>query len=61
MASGSNKDDSSYLYAMFLDLKEQILETGQKIEKFLQVPFNNNIDEAYLNVETVSLRTKFED
>ncbi|GKV13559.1 hypothetical protein SLEP1_g24555 [Rubroshorea leprosula] len=57
----SNYDDSSYLYAMFLDLKERILETGQKIEKFLQALFNNNIDEADLNVETVSLRTKFED
>ncbi|GLT85734.1 hypothetical protein SLE2022_039130 [Rubroshorea leprosula] len=62
MASSSNKDDSSYLYAMFLDLKERILETGQKIEKFVQAPFNDNsIGEADLNVGTVSLRTKFED
>lgn len=61
MASSNNKDDSSYLYAMFLDLKERILETGQKIEKFVQAPFNNNIAEADLNIGTVSLRTEFED
>ncbi|GKU96793.1 hypothetical protein SLEP1_g9986 [Rubroshorea leprosula] len=53
MAFGSNKDDSSYLYAMFLDLKERILEMGQKIEKFVQAPFNNNIGEVHLNVGTV--------